>query len=387
MISHDPITLIKKEVQRKILLNPGPATTSSTVKQALVVPDICPREQEFGDIMRAVCRGLVDVVHGEDQYAAVLFGGSGTAVMDAAVNSVVAPGKKLAVINNGAYGERLVNIARAYQIPCVNLQYPNNKPLDTGEIDARLAEIDGLGALAMVHHETTTGLLNQLEPVGGLAKKYHCVYIVDAISSYGGLPIDIAESNIDFLLGTSNKCIQGMAGIGFIICRKSELEKLASYPPRSFYLNLWQQYAGFSRTGEMPFTPPVQIIYALRQAISEYFDEGEQRRYQRYTESWRTLRQGLADMGFSFLLAPEHESHILTTVIEPRHPNYDFKIMHDRLFEQGYTIYPGKIQQQNTFRLSVLGDIDKDDIFGFLAVLKKVVTRMGIELPMKNEAW
>ena len=171
-----------------------------------------------------------------------------------------------------------------------------------------------------------------------------------------------------------------MAGVAFVICRKEKLEKTKNYPLRSFYLNLYQQYDYFEKTGQMQFTPPVQVIYALRQAIKEFFKEGGENRYKRYTKSWQILRKGLKEMGFKFLLKETEESHILTTILDPEHQNYDFNKMHDLLYERGFTIYPGKIGNKNTFRIANMGAIDHKDIEIFLKALKETLDEMRIKL-------
>ena len=365
-------------IERKILLNPGPATTTGTVKAAMVVPDICPREKEFQAVMAGVGRDLVTIVNGGDDFTCVLLCGSGTAAMDACINSVVPPGKTVAIVNNGAYGRRLVDIARAYGISVAEIQCDWDRAPDPARIEAVLAGDESIAALAVVHHETTTGLLNPVAEMGRMARKYDCLYIVDAISSFAGIPIDINALGIDFLMSTSNKCIQGMAGLAFVICRTEALKRAGAYPRRSFYLNLFDQYDGFQRNGQMRFTPPVQVVYALRQAIDEYFAEGDGTRYQRYTRNWQALRQGLADLGFCFLLDPANESHILTTVMEPADPNFSFQRLHDLLYAKGITIYPGKIGGRHTFRVANMGAIDTDDIQTFLDECRTALDAMGV---------
>lgn len=359
------------KVKRNILLNPGPATTTDTVKMAMVVPDICPREEEFCSLVREVRQDLVKIAQGDDSYTAVLFAGSGTAVMDAAINSVVPPNGKIAILNNGAYGERMVKIAKAYHIDYIELKYEFGAAIDLAEVANTLKHDRQINCLAMIHHETTTGRLNPIKEVGKIAKENNCTFIVDTISSFAGIPIDIKECQIDFMMSTSNKCIQGMAGVAFIVCKISALEKIKNYPSRSFYLNLYNQYRSFEETGQSQFTPPVQIIYALKQAIKEFYIEGALNRYNRYTENWRLLRKGLLKLGFKLFHSEAEESHILLTVYEPDHPKYEFKDMHDYLYERGFTIYPGKIGKKNTFRLANMGAIDPTDIADFLGLLEK----------------
>jgi 2-aminoethylphosphonate aminotransferase len=364
------------KIRRNILLNPGPATTTDSVKRALVVPDICPREREFGRVMDEVRGGLLDVVNAGERYDCVLFAGSGTCAMEVCVSSVVAPGRKIAVVVNGAYGERMVQMAKAHGIPCVEIRLPSNRLPDPRVVREVLRKDRGIGCLAMVHHETTTGMLNPLRAMGRVARQAGCSYAVDAVSSFAGVPIDIRKDGVDFLVSTSNKCIQGMAGIAFVVCRKAALEKIKAYPRRSVYLSLYDQYDYFRRHGQMRFTPPVQVVYALRQAVREYRREGGRNRYRRYTTNWKLMKTGLARLGFRFLLPAEHESHILTTVLEPENPKFSFEAMHDQLLRQGFTIYPGKLGGQKTFRLANMGDLHPRDIARFLAALEKVLRKM-----------
>lgn len=363
-----------KKIKREILLSPGPATTTDTVKYAQVVPDICPREKEFGDLIESVSKDLTKIAGGNNKdYICVLLGGSGTAAMDSAINSVVPPKKKILVINNGAYGERMVKIAKAYNIDHVELKYEWNKIPKLSEIEDILENDSEIDCVSMVHHETTSGLLNPLKETGKLTKKYNKTFIVDAISSFAGVPLNIKESNIDFMISTSNKCIQGMAGICFIICKKDQLEKIKNYSRRSFYLNLYDQYKYFEKHHQMRFTPPVQTIYALRKAIDEFLEEGYENRVARYTKNWEVLRRGVQDLGFKVPTKLEDESHILITLLYPKDTNFDFDKLHDILYEKGFTIYPGKIGKKKTFRLANIGNINHKDIKSFLIALKNAL--------------
>lgn len=374
------------KVTRNVLLNPGPATTTDTVKQAQVVPDICPREEEFGALVRGIRASLVRIAGGGDDYTAVLFGGSGTAVMDAVVNSVVPAGRKIAVIVNGAYGQRLVAIAQAYGIACVEIAFPWGTRVDV-EAVRRCVEADrGIACVAMIHHETTTGILNPIAEVGRICAEWDCRFIVDAISSYAGLPLDICAAQVDFLLGTSNKCLQGMAGLAFAICRQTALDALRTQPKRSFYLDLYSQYTALEKSGQFAFTPPVQAVYALRQAIAEFDHEGAAGRHQRYAESYRTLKAGLLGLGFRLLLDAADESGILLTVLEPDDASYDFGRMHAWFYQRGITLYPGKLTGARTFRLSVLGAIDAGDIRRFLQLLGEYLAATGIRVAYADEA-
>ena len=358
-----------KHVTRKILLNPGPATTTESVKQAMVVEDICPREKEFGKLLDTIKEDLVKVVHGGDDYIAAIFTASGTGGLEAAITSAVPKGKKILVVDNGAYGARMANIASTFGIEVVSYKLAYGDYPDVNHIDKLLKENKDVSHLAIVHHETTTGMLNPVQEICDVSIKYGVEVIVDCMSSYAGIPIDIKKWDAGYLISSSNKCIQGMPGIVFVIFKKRLLDQIKNHK-RSFYFDLYSQYVGFEKTGQMQFTPPVQVAYALRQAIDEYFDEGESNRWNRYEENWMTLCAGLKKLGFQFLLPDPYQSKILLAIKEPSGATYDFDAMHDYLYQKGFTIYPGKGAKEATFRLSVLGDLYKNDIENFLSELK-----------------
>lgn len=365
------------EIKRNILLNPGPATTSDTVKQAMVVPDICPREKEFGLLMDGIRKDLVKVVHGDDDYVAVLFASSGTGAVEAAITSAVPFGKKILIVDNGAYGSRMNAIATTFRMDVLLYKIPYGDYPSTEDIEKLIISNEGISHIAMVHHETTTGMLNPVEEVAELAHRYGIEVIIDAMSSFAGIPINVKELNIEYIISSSNKCIQGMPGLSFVIVRKESLNKLEPNR-RSFYFDLPAQHLSFEKTKQTQFTPPVQVIYALRKALDEYFAETGEGRCKRYTENWDLLYKGVCATGFRPLLPLEYESRILTAFCEPLDPGYSFEEMHDYLYEKGFTIYPGKGARKETFRLSVLGDLYKDDITGFLDALRNYVKLKNI---------
>jgi 2-aminoethylphosphonate aminotransferase len=364
-----------KNISRKILLNPGPATTTQTVKEAMVVEDICPREKDFGKMLDSIKDDLVRIVHGEDTHHAVMFTASGTGGLEAAITSAVPKGKKILVIENGAYGTRMVKLAETFTIEVVRYQLTYGDYPDLDQIESLLKNNAGISHLAVVHHETTTGMLNPVQEICNLAHQYNVEVIVDCMSSYAGIPIDITKWDAEYLISSSNKCIQGMPGLVFVIFKKSLLEKIKD-TKRSFYFDIYNQFTGFEKTGQMQFTPPVQVAYALRTAIDEYFTETESGRWNRYEENYTTLLEGLASLGFEFLLPSHHQSKILLAIKEPAYPNYSFDTMHDYLYERGFTIYPGKGAKEATFRLSVLGDLHKKDIEDFLKCLEEYLLKL-----------
>jgi 2-aminoethylphosphonate aminotransferase len=364
---------MRDKVKRNILLNPGPATTTDTVKQSQVVPDICPREASFGALMTSVAIDLTRVVGDPQQYETVLFGGAGTAAMEACLTSVApCDGRKVLIVNNGSYGKRFCDIADAFQIPFYELNVASNQQV-TCEAVEKVLQTESISSVVIVHHETTTGLVNPISEIGAVVKKYSCVFIVDAMSSYAGLPISMKDSKIDFLISSSNKCIQGMPGLSFVICEKQALENIKGYPTRSYYLNLYKQYAYFKQTLQLRFTPPVQVVYALRQALDEFIEEGAENRYERYRYNFLLLCEGLKRLGLTIYLPEEKHAGILVSVYYPEKEGFSFDWLHDQLLAKGFTIYPGKLMDENLFRLAIIGDLSENDINLFLVTLEALL--------------
>ena len=353
-----------RAVRREVLLNPGPATTSDAVKYAQVCPDICPRESEFGEVMRWITdelSALVCAAGKADGIETVLFGGSGTAADEVMISSCVPDGAKLLIVDNGAYGARFAQIAASYRLPHEVFQSSGFKPLDVPALKKRLVD-GGFTHLAIVYHETTTGLLNPAPEICRFCHERGVTTIVDAVSAFAALPIDMDADCFDFMASTSNKNIQGMAGCAFVFCRKSALERTAAYPMRSYYLNLWDQYAHFKKTGQTRFTPPVQTLYALRQAIIETKVETIAGRMKRYSDCWETLVAAIERLGLRMLVPKEAQSRLITAIIEPDSPRYSFETLHDLSRAHGWTIYPGKLSGASTFRIANIGGIQVEEM-------------------------
>lgn len=363
-------------IKRNILLNPGPATTTDTVKLAQIVPDICPREKEFGDVMKFISDELTSFVANNDDYTTVLFGGSGTAVVESVITSVVPHDKKILIINNGSYGQRMCQIATTFGVKHIDFKSSTTKPIDFDLLTKAILSDDEISHIAVVHNETTTGLLNNLKSLGDLCKKYNKELIVDAMSSFAAVPINMVSENISFLIASSNKNIQSVAGVGFIIANKNSLNKLKDVKSRSFYLDLYSQYTYFVQNHQLRFTPPVQIMYALKQAIIEAKEETIEKRYERYSKSWETLISGLDRLGLKYLVDKNNHSRIITSIVNPDVKGFDFDEMHDYFMEKGFTIYPGKLGEINTFRIANIGEIDYTDISNFLVHLETYLTSL-----------
>ena len=364
-------------VRREVLLNPGPSTTSDSVKYAQVVADICPRELEFGKLMEQVATDLTSFVANPETYTTVMFGCSGTGADEAMVSSCVPPDGKLLVVDNGSYGNRLAKIASVYGIDMTVFKSSTYEPIDIAKLEAEF-KTGKYTTLAIVYHETTTGLLNPLEKICPLAKHYGLCTIVDAVSAYGGMPMDLDALGIDFASCTSNKHIGGMAGIGFVVCRKSELEKQKGWPMRNYYLNIYDQYRYFLETKQTRFTPPVQTFYALRQAIIETKQEGIERRFARFTECWKILVHALKEIGLRMLVDEANQSHFITAILIPQTDAYSFEALHDYAKSFGFTIYPGKLGNIDTFRIANMGDIRPEEMTRFTAVLRDYMHSIGV---------
>lgn len=370
-------------IKRNVLLNPGPSTTTDTVKMAQVVPDICPREKEFAGMMKGIREDLVRIVHGkQDDYTAVLFCGSGTINIDICLNSLLPADKKILIVNNGAYSTRAAEVCTYYGMPFIDLKFPIDERPDLHKVEETLQNNNDIALVYTTHNETGTGLLNPIKEIGALAHKYNAVFVVDTTSTYAMRPINVYDDNIDFCMASAQKGIMAMTGLSFVVGKRAVIEKSKDYPKRSYYCNLFLQYDFFEKTGEMHFTPPVQTIYATRQALDEYFEEGESAKWERHTRIFEAIHKGLAELGFRNVIKREWQAGLVVSAIYPDDENWDFEKVHDYCYERGFTIYPGKISTTNTFRLCALGAIDEQDICDFFVVFKEALITNGIAIPV-----
>ena len=373
-------------IKRNILLNPGPATTRDSVKMAQVVPDICPREKEFVEIMKDFRNDLLKVVHASaEKYTSVLFCGSGTINIDVCLNSLLPAGKRVLIINNGAYSSRAVEVCQYYGLDYINLEFPVTELPDLTAIDNVLKKNKDIAMVHTTHNETGTGILNPIREIGALAHKYQAVFTVDTTSTLAMRPIDMENDNIDFCMASAQKGLMAMTGLSFVIGNKAILEASAEYPKRSYYCNLYMQYKYFEEHGEMHFTPPVQTIYAAVQALKEYFAEGEEAKWQRHSRVCDAIHKGLRDLGFKEIIPREWQSGLVVSVQYPDDAHWDFDAIHDYCYERGYTIYPGKISTTNTFRLCALGAIDVEDIEKFFEVFRAALEASKLQIPVMHE--
>lgn len=350
---------------KRLLFNPGPTNVCESVRNAIRTHDICHREPEFTKVLKQLTNDLVTLVNGAGTHSAVLFVSSGTGCNEAMINGI--EGKAL-VINNGKYSDRLCDILERYRIPYVRLKQDPLLPLRLDAVEEMLTNDPEITHIIAVHHETTTGALVPLRKLGEIAKKHHKLLLVDAVSSLGGHSFDVKADNIAFCTVSANKCLESFPGVSFVIARTEEIEKLKG-KARCFYFDLHAQWRkGLS--GETPYTPAVQVVFAAAAALKRCLEEGYEQRVSRYRELANRMRDGLRKLGFELLLLPEEiQSNILTGIKLP--PDIDYWTLHDRLKESGFTIYSdANVLAQGRFRIATMGSIDEHDVDTFLATLK-----------------
>jgi len=347
------------------LLNPGPVNVSTRVRAALQVPDLCHREPEVRAALQSARRRLVRCFGGPD-FAAVVLTGSGTLAVEAMIAAGVARGPLL-VGNNGVYGQRMADMARAHGIPVVEVTGPWTTPLPVADVESALLQHPEIEAVALVHHETTTGLLNPVAQIGALCRRYGKRFLLDSVSGLGGEAVDLLADGVDLCAGTANKCLQGLPGISFVLARRAVLEQVRSFPRRSVYLDLPRHFEAQERDS-MLFTMAVQVLFAFEAALAELEEETVSGRVARYRQAAIYLRDGFARLGLQGLLPPEHRSNTLTAVRLP--PCTAYPRLHDALKARGFIIYEGQGRlQAEIFRVANMGALRHEDFAAFLEAL------------------
>lgn len=362
----------------KALFTPGPLTTSRTVKQTML-RDLGSRDQEFIALVADVRRRLVETAAADrDVYTAVLMQGSGTFAIESVIGSVIPTAGRLVVLVNGAYGERMVKIAQRLGIDVGEVRTPENMPVDVDALDALLASDEAVTHVAVVHCETTTGLMNPVDEVGAVVARYDRSLIVDAMSSFGAVPVNMAGWGVDYLISSANKCIEGVPGFAFVLARAAALRATKGYA-RSVSLDLLAQYEGLEKDGQFRFTPPVQVIMAFHQALVELETEGGVAgRGARYRRNYERTLQGMTELGFRPYLAEHDRGYIITSFHYPVHPNFDFQRFYQLLSDRGHVIYPGKLSHADCFRIGHIGRLEIGDAESLLCAVRAVLAEMGI---------
>lgn len=352
-----------------VLLNPGPVNVTDRVRRALLEPDICHREKEFLDVLTDTRARLTSVFGITRTHEAAMFAGSGTLAVEAMLSSAGRAGHRVLVLSNGVYGERMRDILKRHRLPHGFLAGDGILFPSPDAIESALRADRRLTAVAMIHHETSTGFLNPLEAVARLAKRRGLVLLVDAVSTLGAEKIPW-HLPIHYIAGASGKCLHGFPGVSFVLTARSESSRLETNPNHSLYLDLGATLA-LQREGNTPFTPSVQLIYALRAALVELAEEGVARRIASYRAKSRLLQEGLEALGIRVLAPRGVRSHVLTAAYLPAGVSYP--VLHDAMKKNGILIYAGQSQwKNNIFRLSNLGQVTAADLKRTLGVLKRV---------------
>ncbi len=365
----------------KTLFTPGPLTTSRTVKQAML-RDLGSRDITFIRAVHHIRSALLAVagVSRETGYEAVLMQGSGTFGIESVIGSTVPPDGKLLVIINGAYGDRIARIARVLEIDTTILEYPTSALPVAADVDQMLTEDEAITNVAAVHCETTTGIINPIEEIGRAVKQHEKAYFVDSMSAFGAVAFDMEECGIDFMVSSANKCIEGVPGFSFAICRRDSLQATEGWA-RSVSLDLLAQWQGLEANGQFRFTPPTHAILAFEQALDELEAEGGvEGRAVRYRDNYEALVTGMREMGFAEYLAPELQGAIITAFRYPRHPRFHFDEFYTRLNDKGFVIYPGKVSSSDCFRIGNIGRLFESDIRALLAAIRVTFDEMEITL-------
>ncbi len=363
----------------KVLFTPGPLTTSRTVKQAML-RDLGSRDFEFIETIKDIRRRLVALVGTPDHYEAIPMQGSGTFALESVLSSTLPPNGRVVVLVNGAYGKRLAQMCAVLKIDHIALVYPEDTTPDLDELKAVLREEQGLTHVAVVHCETTTGIVNPIEEIGAIVSGASIRYFVDAMSSLGAVPIDAEACHIDYIVSSANKCIEGVPGFAFAIARRDALLETQGYA-RSLSLDLLAQWKGLESTGQFRFTPPTHALLAFRQALLELeMEGGVDGRAARYRGNYETLVAGMRALGFTEYLKPGLQGYIITSFRYPDHPHFDFEEFYRRLNDQGFVIYPGKVSDADCFRIGNIGRIFPEDVQALLAGVRRTLEEMKIQL-------
>ncbi len=365
----------------KPLFTPGPLTTSLSVKQAML-HDLGSRDQAFIDIVRDVRQQILELagVSQEAGYEAVLMQGSGTFGVEALISGAVPPGGKWLIVANGAYGERMAAMCAVHGIDCAVYRVREDQLPDPAEVDSRLKADPAIDAVAMVHGETTTGLINPIRAMGEAVAARGKTYAVDSMSAFGAVEFDFRASRIDFLVSSSNKCIEGVPGFSFCVARRAALQATQGWA-RTLSLDLLAQWKGLEANGQFRFTPPTHSILAFHQALAELRAEGGVKgRAARYQRNHQVLAEGMRRLGFRTYLKPAIQGPIITSFHFPDDPKFSFEAFYSRLNERGYVIYPGKVSNADCFRIGTIGRLFPSDMWDLLAAVEAVVRELEIHL-------
>ena len=365
----------------KPLFTPGPLTTSRLVKQAML-RDLGSRDVEFIRVVQEIRDALLDIagLTKSEGFECVLLQGSGTFGIEAVMTCAIPKGGKWLIAINGAYGQRMKKIAETHSIPTTTLEFDEDAQISAMDIDRALAADSSITAVAVVHCETTTGIMNPIEEIGRVVRKHNRTYFVDSMSAFGAVQFDFQACQIDYLVSSANKCIEGVPGFSFCLARRSLLNQTAGWS-RTISLDLYAQWQGLEKNGQFRFTPPTHTMLAFRQAIEELAIEGGVAgRERRYRANRETLLSGMRKLGFKEYLPTDRQGHIISSFLFPPDENFCFDTFYDKLNERGFVIYPGKVSNADCFRIGNIGRIFDSDIRQLLSAIKIVLKEMDVSM-------
>jgi 2-aminoethylphosphonate-pyruvate transaminase len=361
---------------QRIILTPGPVTTSAPTKQA-ALRDFTPNEPDLLALTADMRERLVAMVHGQDRYVCVPVQGVGNTANEAALGTLVAREKKLLIVDNGFYGARLRQIAGAIGVPFAALELPWTEPVTGAQLDAALAADRAISHVVVCHVDTGTGLLNPIEPLADVARRRGVALIVDAIASFGGLPIDAVALDLEAIVLSPNKWLEGLPGVGLVVAKRTALEAAAGRA-HSFCLDLHRQWQSFEHDGRWRFTPPAQATAALVAALRQHAQEGQAARFERVRRNWRCLVDGLRALGFQTFLRDEVASPVIATFYEPADPNYDRERLFELMWQRGFVMFRGRLTREPTFRIGCMGAIDEAVMREVVNAVEQSMAAMGV---------
>lgn len=367
----------RNETRDPLLLTPGPLTTSHSVKAAML-HDYGSRDRGFIQLNADIRRRLVEIANGTGSHVCVPLQGSGTFVVEAMLTTLLPRDGRLLIAVNGAYGHRMAKICKVAGRDCETIEWPEDQPVDPGAVAEKLAQSPEITHVAVVHCETTSGIRNPLPEVAKVVSDAGRRLLVDSMSAFGAMPLDVRETPIDAVVASSNKCLEGVPGMGFCIVRE-EMLRQSEGNAVSLSLDLFDQWQAMEKNGQWRFTPPTHAMLAFKQALDEFDAEGGVAgRGGRYTANCRVLVEGMRALGFRTLLPDELQAPIIITFHMPADPNFDFQTFYDRLGEQGFVIYPGKLTVADSFRVGCIGRLDTDDMRDALAAIRRTLGELGV---------
>lgn len=356
------------------LLTPGPLTTSVTVKQAML-HDYGSRDKTFIDINAQIRKRLVAIVEGADTHVCVPLQGSGTFVVEAMVGTFVPRNGKLLILINGAYGHRIAKICSYIGREYTTVETAEDVPVDLKRLNSKLSQDASISHVAVVHCETTSGILNPIKQVAEIVARHERRLLIDAMSAFGAIPLSSHSIKFDAVVASSNKCLEGSPGMGFCIADRGALAT-AQGNSHSLCMDLYDQWVAMEGNGQWRFTPPTHAILAFNQALDEFEQEGGvEGRGERYRNNCRTLVKGMRDMGFRTLLPDDLQAPIIVTFHIPSETKFDFKSFYDSLVQRGYVIYPGKLTVAESFRIGCIGRLGEKEIRGALAAISSTMNQ------------